>query len=75
VSRTGVVSPVPGAAADLNWAPRVIADFNADGKPDIAWQHQVSGEVWFWYLDMFARVSQGAATPYVGTPWRIVGAR
>jgi hypothetical protein len=65
---------MPNVTMGSDWSPRVIADFNGDGRPDIVWQNHATGAVWFWFMDMFARIGEGPASP-VGSPWRLVGAR
>jgi YD repeat-containing protein len=42
---------VPPLLADLSWQVAGLADFTLDGKPDILWRHQTSGQLVFWAMD------------------------
>jgi hypothetical protein len=37
--------------SDVNWRMAGTGDFNRNGRPDIVWHHQVSGEVVLWYMN------------------------
>jgi hypothetical protein len=40
-----------------------VADFNGDRKPDLLWHHQVTGELYFWYMDGLTMTSGGYMSP------------
>ena len=44
-------SPNPSAFTDTRWQIRGLADFNGDGKSDILWHHQGTGDLYVWFLD------------------------
>jgi len=39
------------AAVDPTWTVVGIADFNADGKPDVLWRNTATGLVAVWYMN------------------------
>jgi hypothetical protein len=40
----------PDRVADTNWRIISTADFNADGRPDLFWQHRQTGLMAVWYM-------------------------
>jgi hypothetical protein len=61
--------------ADVNWVVGGVGDYNANGKPDIVWRNQASGDNVIWFMDN-ATISGGAVLPSVSdADWRIVGPR
>ena len=40
----------PARVADLGWQIRGLADFNADGKLDVLWHHQTTGDLYVWLM-------------------------
>jgi hypothetical protein len=46
--------------ADMNWDIRGVGDFNGDGKPDLQWHNQSTGDVAVWTFNNQQRIS---------TPW------
>jgi hypothetical protein len=52
-------SLTPGRSPDTDWQIRGVADFNADGKPDILWHHQASGELYVWLMNGTALAEGG----------------
>jgi sugar lactone lactonase YvrE len=64
-------SPVP----DTNWKIVTIGDFNADGKPDLVWQRDGTGEVGVWFMNGASLISGLLFDPdqTLGTNWKIVG--
>jgi hypothetical protein len=73
-AQTGYRFFSPGQAPDPNWKIVGTADFNKDGKPDLLWQHQNSGQIGVWFLDGTNRTSWSFFNP--GQPpdanWRMV---
>ena len=65
----------PSTVADTNWTSVCVADFNADGKPDLVWQHQTSGWLGVWLMNGTAMTSSTLLTPSSVTDinWKIVG--
>jgi hypothetical protein len=41
----------PRGLADARWQVRGVADFSGDGRPDLLWQHQQTGELYVWILN------------------------
>ena len=41
----------PDRVTDLNWKIAGVGDLNADGHPDLVWQHQASGQVSAWLMN------------------------
>jgi len=60
---------------DTNWMLAGRGDFNADGKPDLVWQHRTDGRVSLWYMDGTTRigVDTPSAGPVADVQWKIVG--
>ena len=50
-------------------------DFNGDGKADILWHHQVTGELYAWFLDGTVTTAGAYLTPtrFADTSWQIRG--
>jgi hypothetical protein len=65
----------PSAVADTNWQIAGVGDYNADGKPDILWQNQATGEISVWFMNGTTQASSSYFTPGVvgDTNWKIVG--
>ena len=49
--------------------------FNGDGRPDIAWHHQASGQIVLWYMNGSVLTSGTFTTPssFPDLNWRLVG--
>ena len=59
---------------DLNWIVAGRGDFNADGKPDLVWQHTTDGSIYLAHMD--GTVEIGGASPSsqaVDPRWHVVG--
>ena len=41
----------PSRFADVKWQIRGLADFNGDGRTDVLWHHQKTGELYVWMLN------------------------
>jgi hypothetical protein len=64
-----------GQAVDTNWKIVGIGDFNADGKTDLIWQNQATGQLYYWLMNGIALQSSGYLFNGQGieTNWKIVG--
>jgi hypothetical protein len=65
----------PSALADVSWRVAGTGDFNGDGKPDIVFHHQGSGQVVIWYMNGSVLASGTFTTPSAlpDTTWQLVG--
>ena len=61
--------------ADTNWRVVGTADFNADAKPDIVFQHRTTGALYLWYMNGTTRIGHAGFTPggIEDVRWKIVG--
>ena len=61
--------------ADTNWKIVGVTDYNADGKPDLVWQHQTAGWIGVWLMNGTTQTSNILANPstVADTNWKIVG--
>jgi hypothetical protein len=64
-----------GQAVDTNWKIVGVFDIDSDGKPDLIWQNQTTGQLSYWLMNGTTLVSGdylygGQA---VDTNWKIVG--
>ena len=76
MSGTNLVSAAsvsPGGPSDPNWHVVGIADFNADGRPDILFQHSVTGMLFVWFMNGSTMYSTGMFTPTgpVDPAWKV----
>jgi hypothetical protein len=39
------------SSASTTWRPRVVADYNANAKPDILWHNTITGQLSIWLLN------------------------
>ena len=65
----------PQSFADTRWQIRGVSDFDGDGKPDLLWHHQVTGDLYIWFLDGTVTVRGSYLTPptFADTRWQIRG--
>jgi hypothetical protein len=65
----------PDRVTDLGWQIRGLADFNADGKLDVLWHHQTTGDLYVWLMDGTSVSSGAYLTPSRGTDigWQVKG--
>jgi hypothetical protein len=64
----------PSRFADTRWQIRDLADFNGDGRPDVLWHHQTTGELYVWLLNGTMTTGGSYLTPsrFADTRWKIV---
>jgi subtilisin-like proprotein convertase family protein len=70
----------PAGLADTQWRPVATGDYNADGREDIVWRHQGSGQNVLWYMggaNGTTLLSGEFTDPpvFADTQWKIVGPR
>ena len=67
----------PSAVADTNWKIVGVVDIDGDGKPDILWQNQVTGQLTVWLMNGTTMTQGLWLTPSAvpDTNWKIVGVR
>jgi len=65
----------PQRVADAQWRVMATGDWNADGHPDLVWQHRGTGELAIWYLQGAVLLDSLYLQPMSVTDltWRIVG--
>jgi hypothetical protein len=57
---------------NLNWKIIAAADFNADGKTDILWRNDATGQVYMMLMNGPTIASQGMAYAEANLNWKIV---
>jgi subtilisin-like proprotein convertase family protein len=70
----------PPGVADTQWRPVVTGDYNRDGRVDIVWRHDTSGQIVVWYMggpDGSTMTGGVLTDPPVlaDVRWKIVGPR
>jgi hypothetical protein len=65
----------PAALTDVRWGMAGTGDFNLDGRPDILWRHNVSGEIVVWFMSGSVLQSGTFLTPsaFADVNWQTVG--
>jgi hypothetical protein len=62
---------VPGAVQPV-WRVVAVDDFNGDKRPDLLWQHAVTGQLYIWLMDHTTLI--GELAPQSAAPdWRVAG--
>lgn len=66
----------PGQVPDTHWKIVARDDFNGDSKPDLVWQHQITGQIGVWFLNGTTQSSWSYFTPgaIADASWKIVAA-
>jgi subtilisin-like proprotein convertase family protein len=75
-----VGSPTPAGLPDTRWRPVVTGDYNRDGRVDIVWRHETSGQIAVWYMGGpgGSTMTGGVLTEppvLADARWKIVGPR
>jgi len=69
---SGAISPDnPGS---LDWRVVAVADFNSDGKPDILFQNQSTGQLVCWLMNGTKLISYTLLANPGSPAWKVVGA-
>ncbi|MBC8123859.1 MAG: FG-GAP repeat protein, partial [Gemmatimonadaceae bacterium] len=67
------VFSLPAGSAAMLTLEHVPGDFNTDGKPDILWRHQTTGQNTVWLMDG-TTLTSNSSLPVVGdTNWQVAG--
>ena len=63
----------PDQMPDTNWKVAAVTDVNADGKPDLIWQHLTNGSLVAWVMNGLTRTATISLTPgfTADLNWRI----
>jgi hypothetical protein len=76
---SGELTTPPGLA-DTQWRPVATGDYNADGREDVVWRHQGSGQNVLWYMGgangttlLSGEFTDPSTFPDI--QWKIVGPR
>jgi hypothetical protein len=64
----------PGQVSDPDWLIAGTCDLNADGRPDIVWQHRTAGWIGLWFMQGTQLLSAALFNPMIvkDPRWRIV---
>ena len=70
---TSAASVSPSGPMDPNWHVVGVADLNADGRPDILFQHSITGMLFVWYMNGPNMYATGMFTPTgpLDTAWKV----
>lgn len=70
---TRVSSLDPPSVPDTNWQVRMVADFNADQKPDLLWYQNLTGDLHVWFMDGTSMIGVSDLSPSRVDPpnWQI----
>jgi len=67
-------APLTPATVNPVWQVRGLADFDADGKPDILWHNRSTGALYVWFMNRIAQSSGVFLNPATVNPvWQIRG--
>ena len=63
----------PGQITDVDWQIEAVADFTADGQPDLLWRHQRQGTLQVWVMNGLTRTAVRNLSPgrVADVNWRI----
>jgi hypothetical protein len=73
VEMTSSAYLTPNSAGDRSWKIVGAGDLNGDGKPDLVWQHDVSGELVAWFMSGISMTTWRSLSPRTayGTGWTV----
>jgi uncharacterized repeat protein (TIGR01451 family) len=73
MSVTGGSHLTPGTVADPQWQIRGVSDLDRDGKADLLWHNQATGDLYVWYLLGTAPKRAAYLTPpsFADVRWQI----
>jgi hypothetical protein len=65
----------PTGPLDPNWKVVGVADFNGDGRPDVLFQHRITGMLFAWYMNGASLYSTAMFNPTgpLDPSWRVAG--
>jgi hypothetical protein len=65
--------PLSATEPDRQWQVVGVADLNGDGKPDVLWRHEGTGELRAWFVDgtTVTGTSAVASGQVAGPAWRV----
>jgi len=71
---TSIKSAAGVPSCGTSWEAGGVADFDADGVPDILWRNPATGSNALWYMDSDGTAIKSAAgMPSCGTSWEVGG--
>jgi ELWxxDGT repeat protein len=67
----------PPVLADTRWRIVAIGDYDSDGKSDVVWRHEESGQNVLWFMNGATLVNGTFTNPstFPDTNWKVVGPR
>jgi hypothetical protein len=70
---TSGASFTPDRFADTNWHLRGLSDFNGDGKVDLLWHHQTTGDLYVWFMNGTGAVGAAYLRPsrFADVRWQL----
>ena len=57
-----------------DWKIAAVSDVNGDGQPDLIWQNQMSGDVYYWQMNGTTHNGGGFLSQGIPPVWKIVAA-
>jgi subtilisin-like proprotein convertase family protein len=79
INLVGGEPTVPPSLPPAEWRPVAVGDYNGDGREDIVWRNQGTGDNLIWHMfgaNGTTRLNTGFTDPaFPDTQWKIVGPR
>ncbi len=63
LNAVGLSSLTPGSVPDVQWQIRGVADMNLDGKVDLLWHNQTTGDLYVWLMNGLQNTAGAAPGP------------